>query len=255
MFVVALLGLLASCAPTQQPAWKLVWEDDFNQDTLDGEIWSEIPRGTSDWNNYMSAYDSCYALRDGNLILRGMVNTSLPDDTAAYLTGGVYTKGKKTFTNGRLSIRAKMQATQGSWPAFWMLPEKEKWPMGGEIDIVERLSFDNFAYQTIHSHYTQNLKMSEYPMHYSTGGIDQDDYNVYTVEMYTDSLRFFINDHHTFTYPRIETDKEGQFPFTQPFFLLVDMQLGGKWVGAVDPSGLPIEVAIDWVRFYQKKAD
>lgn len=74
--------------------------------------------------------------------------------------------------------------------------------------------------------------------------------------MYQDSLVFFINETRTFAYPRIETDKEGQFPFTdKKFYLLLDMQLGGSWVGAVDSSDLPVEMEIDWVRFYQKKKE
>ena len=85
------------------------------------------------------------------------------------------------------------------------------------------------------------------------GSINRDEYNVYAVEMYQDSLAFFINDTHTFTYPRIETDKEGQFPFVgKNFYLLLDMQLGGNWVGQVDPADLPVEMEIDWVRFYRK---
>ncbi len=61
-----------------------------------------------------------------------------------------------------------------------------------------------------------------------------------------------MNDRRTFSYPRIETDKDGQFPFNdQEFYLLLDMQLGGNWVGEVDPpNGLPVEMYIDWVRFY-----
>ena len=55
-------------------------------------------------------------------------------------------------------------------------------------------------------------------------------------------------------YPRIETDKEGQFPFRPAFSIyLIDMQLGGSWVGAVDPKELPVEMYVDWVRFYQKE--
>ena len=79
-----------SCA--QQPKeWKLVWEDNFDQaDSFDPASWSKIPRGGSDWNNYMSDFDSCYAMRDGKLILRGLVNYSLPTDTAPFITGGVY---------------------------------------------------------------------------------------------------------------------------------------------------------------------
>ena len=71
--------------------------------------------------------------------------------------------------------------------------------------------------------------------------------------MYPDSVVFFINDKHTLTYPRIETDKEGQFPFDRPYYLLIDMQLGGNWVGKVDTLDLPVEMQIDWVRYYQKE--
>ena len=234
--------------------WKLVWEENFNQRKgFDPKIWSKIPRGRSDWNNYMTDYDSCYAMRDGNLVLRGIVNHSLPNDTAPYLTGGLYTKGKKAFSNGRIEIRAKLHGAGGEWPAIWMLPEKANWPQGGEIDIMERLNHDTIAYQTVHSHYTYTLGIKDNPKSHSVGSIRPDDYNVYAVEMYPDSLSFYINDVHTFTYPRIRTDKEGQFPFDQPFYLLIDMQLGGNWVGAVNPKELPVEMLVDWVRFYQKK--
>ena len=71
--------------------------------------------------------------------------------------------------------------------------------------------------------------------------------------MYPDSLSFYINDKHTFTYPRIQTDKKGQYPYNEPFYLLIDMQLGGNWVGKVDTKDLPVEMLVDWVRFYQKQ--
>lgn len=44
---------------------------------------------------------------------------------------------------------------------------------------------------------------------------------------------------------------EGQFPFYIPQYLLIDMQLGGQWVGDVDPADLPVEMEIDWVRYYE----
>ncbi|GHU64212.1 hypothetical protein FACS1894160_4170 [Bacteroidia bacterium] len=82
--------------------------------------------------------------------------------------------------------------------------------------------------------------------------IDPDGYNVYAVELYADSLSFDINGVHTFTYPRINTDKEGQFPFDRDFYLMLDMQLGGSWVGRIEPNDLPMEMWIDWVHFYKK---
>ena len=90
--------------------------------------------------------------------------------------------------------------------------------------------------------------------HILRGVIHPDRYNIFAVEMYPDSLSFYVNDVHTFTYPRIQTKEEGQFPFNQPFYLLIDMQLGGSWVGAVSPEDLPVEMEVDWVRFYQRKS-
>ncbi|MCF2659636.1 glycoside hydrolase family 16 protein [Parabacteroides distasonis] len=250
--LISLFCLLAACTPSQ-PEWRLVWEENFDQiKGFDPAVWSKIPRGTADWNNYMSDFDSLYEMRNGNLVLRGIQNLTQPQDTAPFLTGGVYTKGKMGFMDGRLEIKAKLNGATGAWPAFWLLPQEGQWPMGGEIDIMERLNYDNIAYQTVHSHYTYDLGFKTTPPQGSTGPIHPEAYNVYAVEMYADSLCFFINDQHTFTYPRIETDQEGQFPFHQPFYLLLDMQLGGSWVGAVDPTELPVEMSIDWVRFYQK---
>ena len=251
--MLVLLSIAVGCQ-SGSAEWKLVWEENFDQvEHFDELTWSKIPRGTSDWNNYMSAFDSCYAMREGNLVLRGLVNYTLPNDTAPYLTGGVYTKGKVGFSNGRLEICAKLHGATGAWPAFWLLPENEGWPNGGEIDIMERLNNDTIAYQTVHSTYTYTLGIKDNPKQGGIGSINRNEYNVYAVEMYQDSLAFFINDTHTFTYPRIETDKEGQFPFVgKDFYLLLDMQLGGNWVGQVDPADLPVEMEIDWVRFYRK---
>src|SRR5690606_18261357 len=246
------LSLLSSCRITKSTNDRsLVWEENFDQEAFDPSVWSKIPRGKSDWQNMMSDSDSCYAMIDGNLVLKGIVNKPEfgLDDTSQFLTGGVYSKDKKSFHNGRLEIRAKLKGARGAWPAIWLLPENGHWPDGGEIDIMERLNSESKAYQTVHSYYTVRLNET-HPPKSSTGPINADDYNVYAVDLRADSLRFFINDIHTFTYPRIDTDKQGQYPFDQPYYLLIDMQLGGSWVGSVYPEDLPAEMWVDWVRFY-----
>ncbi len=86
------------------PKWKLVWKDDFKKDGfLDPAKWSKIPRGGSDWNNYMSSRDDLYEVKDGNLILRGIVNDRPDRDTARYITGGVWTKDKFSVMEGTRS--------------------------------------------------------------------------------------------------------------------------------------------------------
>ena len=77
---------------------------------------------------------------------------------------------------------------------------------------------------------------------------------MYALEKYPDSLVFYVNDLRTKNYPRVVTEHEGQFPFAdQEFYLLLDMQLGGSWVGQVNPAELPVEMHIDWVRYYEPK--
>ncbi len=256
-FIFALLTLLVVACnnnkeKTDDSPWILVWEDNFDAEKLDTTNWSIIPRGKHDWNRYMSDYDGLYCFQDGCLVLRGIENSVMKDDTARFLTGGVYTKNKKTFGLGRLEIRAKLNPAKGAWPAIWMLPQDSVWPMGGEIDIMERLSHDKLVYQTVHSNYTQNLGIKDNPAASTAVGINPNDFNVYALEKYQDSLVFYVNDIRTKNYPRIETDKEGQFPFCdQEFYLIIDMQLGGSWVGNVNTNELPVDMYIDWVRFYE----
>ena len=252
IIVFSLLGIMSSCQP--QPGWKLVWEEEFNRDgVIDETVWSKIPRGGSDWERHMSDYEPLYDVKNGNLILRGMVNPGLLGDTMPFVTGGIFTKDKKGFHRGKVEISAKFGDAQGAWPAFWLLPfDNIPYPHGGEIDIMERLNSDSIAYQTCHSYYTINLKQNN-PKNGASAPIRYGEYNTYGVALYPDSLVFSINGKRTLNYPRIETDLEGQFPFDRSFFLLLDMQLGGSWVGDVNPNNLPVEMYIDWVRFYEWK--
>lgn len=247
-------NVLFSCS--RAPRWELVWEENFNGPELDTLVWSRIPRGKPDWQNTQSFDDRCYEMRDGLLVLKGIVNNDTLKDPSPYLTGGVWTKDKHAFYRGRIEVKAKLQGAQGAWPAIWTMPfenDKYEWPMGGEVDIMERLSFESVAYQTVHSHYTYNLGIEKNPINGKTAPINPDDFNVYGVDFWPDSLVFHINGVCNFVYPRIETEQEGQFPFDIPQHLRIDMQLGGVWVGEVNPDHLPVEMEVDWVRHYRWK--
>lgn len=248
-------ALLLASAAAGGERWELDWSDEFDGPELDTTIWSRIDRGTPDWKNTQSHDDRCYEMRNGRLVLKGIVNDDLEKDTAHYLTGGVYTKDKKGFQPGRFEVRAKLNGARGAWPAIWLLPfetEKYPWPSGGEIDIMERLNNDSVAYQTVHSNYTYNLGRTAYPRASVVAPIDRDGFNVYGVDMYPDSVVFHINGARVNCYPRLEAEADslGQFPFYIPQYLLIDMQLGGSWVGPVDPADLPVEMEVDWARHY-----
>lgn len=218
-----ILLLLSACsifACTHTPKWELVWEDNFDGAEPDTSVWSRIPRGKPDWQNTQSFDDRCYEMRNGLLILKGIVNDNTEADAAQYLTGGLWTKDKRAFHGGRIEVRARLHGAKGAWPAIWTLP-----------------------YETDKNN----------PKHGNTIPINPEDFNVYGVDFWPDSLVFHVNGKRNFVYPRIETEQEGQFPFNIPQYLLIDMQLGGSWVGTVDPADLPVEMEVDWVRHYQWK--
>lgn len=248
LYIILALAFAVPAALGQ--AWQLDWEDNFDGNRLNPAVWAKIQRGSSDWDRHMSHGDSLYSLRDGNLVLRGMRNRNLRVDTAPYVTGGVWTKNLKAFEPGRIEIRARLKGARGAWPAFWLLPWSDKWPDDGEIDIMERLNFEDRAHQTVHSGYTLNLHQENNPPHSTTYPIDPNGWNVYGVDLYPDSVVFHINGHKTLTYPKVNRGRRGQFPFFTEYYLMLDMQLGGAWVGRVDLDDLPVEMEIDWVKHY-----
>lgn len=252
--LLTLLTLIAICSNTTiAQEWKMVWNDEFNNKTLDTTVWTKIPRGTADWNNYMASYDELYKLKNGVLTLKAVENKRHKADTAKYLTGGIYTLNKKPFPLGRVEIMARVGAAKGFWPAIWMLPQGAKWPLGGEIDIMEHLNFDSIVYQTVHSQYTLKHGIKDNPLYSRSPKYNPNEWNLYVLERHQDSLVFYVNDTKTHVYPRIQTDVEEQFPFAdRDFYLLIDSQLGGGWVGPIDAQNLPTQMEIDYVRFYTK---
>jgi hypothetical protein len=121
---------------------------------------------------------------------------------------------------------------------------------------MERLNHDDFAHQTVHSCTTEydTIGRKTQPWHV-TSPIRKGKWNVYSVELYQDSMSFFINNRHTFTYRRQPELGPDQYPYDRPMYLLLDMQLGADWMERVDPRELPYRYQIDYVRFYQKKPE
>ncbi|MBK9389302.1 MAG: glycoside hydrolase family 16 protein [Bacteroidetes bacterium] len=249
--------------------WQLVWEDDFDKSSLDTTVWNRIglfetPKWkvpVENWREvkncfrYITATDPRVVLFDGdNIKLMGIINPdSLTGDPRPYLTGGIYSWGKFAFQYGRIEIRAKLDQAYGMWPAIWMLSEKDIYPdqHNGEMDILEKLNHDDFGYQTTHNHYTITLKQNE-PKKSTTAKIDTTGYNVYSVSWYPDKLVYAVNGVKSYEYPKVPGAGTYQWPFDQPFYLILDQQMEHDWPGPISrPEELPISMTIDWVRLYQ----
>ena len=241
-------------ARSAHKGWKLVWADEFNGKEVDPSSWERCPRNGADWGRHMSYLDTLCQVKNGVLELHGICTPEGVNENIPYLTGGVQSRNRRSIRNGRVDVRARFDCGQGFWPAIWLMPDINiPWPHGGEIDIMEHLSYEDIAYQTVHSNHTlkQNQPTSKTS---ETTHINKAEFNIYSVEVNEDEITFYINDKHTFTYKRMEPTPAGQYPFADhPFYVILSAQLGGSWVGKVEPKDLPVKMEIDFVRFYEKR--
>ena len=232
-----------------------IFVEEFDVDGIPNpDIWILAKKGGSDWNDEMSeSYDQAY-VKDGRLILVA------EKKDGKYLAGGIETEGKFAFTFGRIEVRAKISSyPNGAFPAIWLMPYKSPypgWPYCGELDIMEHIKQEPYIYQTVHTHYTYNLKQNKDPKNHTTANCDISEYNIYGMEWTPDELRFFVNGEQTFSYPNLRLEDEAekmQWPFTKDseFYIILNMGLGGRtdsWAGLVDDENLPAVMEVDWVR-------
>lgn len=234
--------------------WKLIWADEFKGDKLDTSSWERCPRNKGDWGRHMTNLDTLVKVEDGLLKLYGINRPAEVKDSVSFLTGGVQSRDRRSMQLGRFDVRARFDCAQGFWPAIWLMPDVKnlRWPLGGEIDIMEHLNFEQKAYQTVHSVHTRN-KLEPETISSSNTPIDPTVFNTYSVVVEQDAIIFYINGKQTFRYDKLP-NVESQFPFADhPFYMILSAQLGGAWVGKVNPDELPVKMEVDYVRFYERK--
>jgi beta-glucanase (GH16 family) len=234
--------------------WRLVWSDEFSGEELDKTSWSRCLRYGSPWNRHMSLLDSLVKVQNGVIELWGVNRPEGYQDSLKFLTGGVDSRGLRSIKNGRIDVRARLDCAQGFWPAIWMMPESNlPWPEAGEIDIMEHLNFDDYIYQTVHSGHIEGLRKPK-TQHDHKEKVDVTIFNIYSVEITPNEIIYYINNRKTFSYPRLDPEPEGQYPFDDyEYYMILSAQLGGHWIGPIEAEQLPVKMEVDYVRFYEKK--
>lgn len=241
----------------EDTVWTEIWREEFRGKGLDSTVWSHIPRPPRYSSNHREM--KCYAhitddpvaydFTGETVRLLGIKNPDLRKDPRPYLCGGMKTQDKLAFKYGKIEVRYRLKGAKGGWPAIWMLPEAPQ-KFYGEIDLIERLNFDPFVYQTVHTHYSLLLHET-WPPRYTTTPINTNGWNTVGVEWYPEKLVYTMNGKRVFCWPKIQTDKPGQWTFDAAYHLIIDMQLGGAWVGPIGPETVPGEMEIDKVVYYQ----
>lgn len=245
--------------------YSLLWNDEFSGSTLDESKWNYEPHEPG-WTNeelqeYTTSTDNVF-LRDGKLVIKAIKSDKNGKDY--YTSGKVAGQNKTDFTYGKVVVSARVPVGQGLWPAVWMMPKDEghygQWPKCGEIDIMEVLGNDvSTAYGTLHFGEPHGEIQGTWGL---KGQTYADSFHEYSVEWEPGEIRWYIdgNLYNTandwFTAVQGEEEKPYPAPFDQPFFVQMNLAVGGTWPGNPDASTDfdKAEFEVDYVRVYQKPA-
>ena len=238
--------------------WKLVWSDEFegndvNLDNWTFEIWDE-GEVNNEWQKYVKDTAN-YKVENGKLFIT-VIKTG-DNKKGAYTSVRLSSKDKKEFKYGRIEFRAKMPKGRGTWPALWMLGsniDEVGWAKCGEIDIMEYVGFQPDTIHTnVHTEYQHGSTdfSAETPLQTA-----EEDFHTYGLTWSKDKMDFYLDNpsNITNTYAP-ETKTENNWPFNQPFYIIMNFAVGGNWGGAkgVDETIWPQSLIIDYVRVYKKK--
>ena len=245
ILIIALISV--SCCFAQKQKRKLVWQEEFKSDKLDESVWN-FELGAGGWgNNERQFYTKDnHKLQGGNLII------TAKKEGEKYTSTRITTKTKKEFKYGRIEARAKLPTGQGIWPAFWMLGSNISevgWPKSGEIDILEYVGKEpHTVYNTLHTQDSHGNSVNSKKTIFET--IEQG-FHVYAIDWTKEKIDFSVDDKVIYTFNPAEKN-ENTWPFDQPFFVIVNMAIGGNFGGPeVDDRIFPQEFVVDYVRVYQ----
>ncbi len=256
---------------------ELVWSDEFDQDgTVSQDKWNVEtipPNNGSWWNGELQFYTD----KEDNIIVEeGLLKITAKYESFEgknYTSARINTQDKFEFTYGRVEMRAKLPNWEGMWPAFWLLGaniDEIGWPNCGELDILEHGDYvkdstsndpglissavhygpQDYSRQTTNvpgkiffdtgqERFIRSEKIIEKPF---------EEYHTYSMQWAPDKIQFFIDDEMHLEFPM----QSQHSPFDKPFFLLLNLAVGGHWTdGYVAPGFTNATYEIDYVRVYQ----
>lgn len=246
--------------------YKEVWKDEFNGETLNRDDWNVELHDpgwvNEEWQAYVDSEENIY-IRDGKLVLKPVKSVDKEGNTV-YTSGRVNTQNKHDFTYGIFEARVKVPKGKGYLPAFWLMSTDEnvygQWPRCGEVDIMEIHGSETTTnYGTIH--YGEPHAQSQGIFKLSDGSF-ADEYHTFAVEWLPGKINWYLDGklYHSESDWYSKTEGQGIItypaPFDQPFYIILNLAVGGSWVGYPDETTDFENQAyeIDYVKVYQKES-
>ena len=276
--------------PARERGWRLVWSDEFNGSSVDRKKWDFDRDCWGGGNNERQ----CYTDRRVNAAVSGgfltitarkerftgaavpahmrPASSNAANVTKDYTSARMVTRGKASWRYGRIEIRAKLPAGQGTWPAIWMLPEDKSlgpWAASGEIDILEAVNLgvacagcpggrENTILGTLHfgGNWPKNALNST-----ETNAPDiLDGFHTFGIVWapgridWTYDGRVYATKRRGDWWTSASSDPDA--PFDRNFHLIVNLAVGGglaeeRGLKGVDETIWPQTMKVDWVRVWQ----
>ena len=244
-------------SPLSYPGKSLVWDEEFSGSTLDPNEWNyEIGNGQGGWGNneleYYTNSPNNVLVSNGNLIIEARKESI---NGFNYSSARLTTQSKKTFTYGRIDIRAKLPRGQGIWPALWMLGSNITavgWPASGEIDIMENLGQDSSkVYGTLHYGASPATHGSNGNSYMLNGSYFSSKFHVFSMDWVQDTVKLYVDNNLMLTVKKSDVGSS-PYPFNQPFFFIFNVAVGGNWPGSPDGNTtFPQRMIVDYIRVFQ----
>jgi beta-glucanase (GH16 family) len=268
LFLSVAAGAQASPSLPNMGKWRLTWSDEFNGPNgsgVDSSKWV-VEVGGKGWGNqeleyYTSRRENAH-IQDGNLVIEARRENYTGADGVSrnYTSARLKTAGKFSQAYGRFEARIKLPVGQGMWAAFWMLgddTEKARWPAGGEIDIMENIGKEpSIVHGSIHGPGFTGSGGIEAPYTLPAARRFANDFHVFAVEWEPSVIRFYVDDDLYVTRSRSDLRPGWKWVFDHPFFLLLNVAVGGDWPGNPDAATVfPQTMLVDYVRVYQRSSE
>ena len=209
--------------------------------------------GNREWQVYTDSRTNSHLDGYGNLVITAMRVES------AFTSARLKTEGKFEFTYGRVEARIRLPHGQGIWPAFWMLGANiasAGWPACGEIDVMEHIGREpSMVHGAMHGPgYSGNTPLT------ATFKLPEDrrfadGFHIYAVDWTPEKVRFLVDGANYYTVTSASIPPGKAWVFDRPFFLLLNLAVGGNWPGNPDQTTVfPQTMLVDYVRVWQDAA-
>jgi beta-glucanase (GH16 family) len=261
------LLLFATAGHSQN--WHLVWSDEFNGKAgtgIDTNKWTAEVGGDGWGNKEWEFYTA--SPRNASLDGKGCLDiTALKSPPHTFKTrygpgqissARLITHKKFSVKYGRIEARIKIPAGQGMWPAFWMMGEdmdSAEWPACGEVDIMENIGKEpDTVWGSMHGPgFSDDNQDPTAAFHLKNHEPFAAGFHMFAVEWEAREIRWYVDGRMYERRTPADLPPRTKWVFDKPFFLLLNLAVGGDWPGKPGKSTpFPAVMAVDYVRVYQR---